>query len=42
LGEKGSHVRLKKKASDRTYIVVVPLHPELKKGLSSQFCGKLG
>jgi predicted RNA binding protein YcfA (HicA-like mRNA interferase family) len=32
VGRKGSHVRLKKRASDRTYIVVVPLHPEVKKG----------
>jgi len=32
VGQKGSHVRLKKKTSDRIYIVVVPLHSELKKG----------
>ena len=32
VGRKGSHVRLKKKTLDKIYIVVVPLHPELKKG----------
>ena len=32
VGRKGSHVRLKKKAADRVYIVIVPLHPEVKTG----------
>lgn len=32
VGRKGSHVRLKRRTQDRVYIVVVPLHPELKKG----------
>jgi len=31
-GRKGSHVRPKKKTADRTYIVIVPLHPEVKTG----------
>ena len=31
VGQKGSHVRLKK-ASDRVYIVVVPLHREVAPG----------
>ena len=31
VGRKGSHVRLKKKTSERTYIVVVPLHPVVVK-----------
>ncbi len=32
VGRKGSHVRLKKKTTTKTYIVIVPLHPEIKKG----------
>jgi len=32
VGRKGSHVRLKKKTSIKTYIVIVPLHPEIKMG----------
>jgi predicted RNA binding protein YcfA (HicA-like mRNA interferase family) len=32
VGRKGSHVRLKKKTADRVYIVIVPLHPEVKTG----------
>jgi predicted RNA binding protein YcfA (HicA-like mRNA interferase family) len=32
VGKKGSHVRLKRKTSDSVYIVIVPLHPEIKKG----------
>lgn len=32
VGRKGSHVRLKRKTSDNVYIVIVPLHPEIKKG----------
>lgn len=32
VGRKGSHVRLKRKAEGRVYIVVVPLHRELKRG----------
>lgn len=32
VGRKGSHIRLKKGAQNRTYIVVVPLHPEIKRG----------
>jgi predicted RNA binding protein YcfA (HicA-like mRNA interferase family) len=31
-GTKGSHVRLKRKTPERVYIVIVPLHPEIKKG----------
>jgi predicted RNA binding protein YcfA (HicA-like mRNA interferase family) len=31
VGRKGSHVRLKKKTPTKTYIVIVPLHPEIKK-----------
>ena len=32
VGRKGSHVRLKRKLPDSVYIVIVPLHPEIKKG----------
>ena len=32
VGRKGSHVRLKRKTPDSVYIVIVPLHPEIKKG----------
>jgi predicted RNA binding protein YcfA (HicA-like mRNA interferase family) len=32
VGRKGSHVRLKRKASDKIYIVIVPLHAEIKRG----------
>ncbi len=32
VGQKGSHIRLKKKTSDKILIVIVPLHSEVKKG----------
>ena len=32
VGRKGSHVRLKKKTPIKTYIVIVPLHQEIKRG----------
>ncbi|MEM3549542.1 MAG: type II toxin-antitoxin system HicA family toxin [Candidatus Bathyarchaeia archaeon] len=32
VGRKGSHVRLKKKTPNKTFIVIVPMHPEIKKG----------
>ena len=32
VGRKGSHVRLKKKTADKVYIVIVPLHSEVKTG----------
>ena len=32
VGRKGSHIRLKKKTPTKTYIVIVPLHPEIKRG----------
>ncbi len=32
VGRKGSHVRLKRKTSDKVYIVIVPTHPEVKMG----------
>ena len=31
VGRKGSHIRLKKKTEDGTYIVTVPDHPEISK-----------
>ena len=31
-GKKGSHVKLKKKDAGRTFIVIVPDHPELARG----------
>ena len=31
-GRKGSHVKLKKKEKTRTYVVIVPDHPEVAKG----------
>jgi len=35
VGRKGSHVRLKKKTPTKTYIVIVPMHPEIRQsGLS--------
>jgi predicted RNA binding protein YcfA (HicA-like mRNA interferase family) len=42
VGRKGSHVRLKRKAADIVYIVIVPLHSEVKTGHSNRYCGKLG
>ncbi|MGD0495988.1 MAG: type II toxin-antitoxin system HicA family toxin [Candidatus Bathyarchaeia archaeon] len=32
VGRKGSHIRLKRKAPDKIYIVIVPLHSEIKRG----------
>jgi len=32
VGQKGSHVRLKRKTRESVHIVVVPIHPEIKKG----------
>jgi len=32
VGRRGSHIRLKKRTPNRIYIVVVPIHSELKKG----------
>lgn len=32
VGQKGSHVRLKKKTSDKTLVTVVPLHKKLDAG----------
>jgi len=32
VGQKGSHIRLKKKGKERTLIVIVPNHKELDKG----------
>jgi len=32
VGRKGSYVRLKKKTQIKTYIVIVPLHSEIKRG----------
>lgn len=32
VGQKGSHVRLKKKTKEGTLIVVIPLHSEVAKG----------
>lgn len=32
VGQKGSHVRLKKKGKEKTLIVIVPDHKELDKG----------
>jgi predicted RNA binding protein YcfA (HicA-like mRNA interferase family) len=32
VGTKGSHVRLKKKDINGIFIVIVPLHPEIKRG----------
>jgi predicted RNA binding protein YcfA (HicA-like mRNA interferase family) len=32
VGRKGSHVRLKKKTLHSVNIVIVPIHPEIKKG----------
>jgi predicted RNA binding protein YcfA (HicA-like mRNA interferase family) len=32
VGRKGSHVRLKKKTPHNINIVIVPAHPEIKKG----------
>jgi predicted RNA binding protein YcfA (HicA-like mRNA interferase family) len=32
VGRKGSHVRLKKKTPHSINIVIVPAHPEIKKG----------
>ena len=32
VGRKGSHVRLKRKTPEGVFIVIVPLHPEVKTG----------
>ena len=32
VGRKGSHARLKRQTSNGTYVVIVPVHPEIKKG----------
>ncbi len=32
VGRKGSHIRLKKRSGDQTYIVIVPDHSEISKG----------
>ncbi len=32
VGRKGSHIRLKKKSNDETFIVIVPDHPEITPG----------
>jgi predicted RNA binding protein YcfA (HicA-like mRNA interferase family) len=32
VGSKGSHVRLKKRTKNEVFIVIVPLHSEIKKG----------
>ncbi|MCW3999973.1 MAG: type II toxin-antitoxin system HicA family toxin [Candidatus Bathyarchaeota archaeon] len=32
VGKKGSHVRLKRKTATSFNIVIVPMHPEIKKG----------
>ncbi len=32
VGRRGSHVRLKKKTPQNINIVIVPIHPEIKKG----------
>ena len=32
VGRKGSHVRLKKKTLQNVNVVIVPVHPEIKKG----------
>jgi len=32
VGRKGSHVRLKKKTAQSVSIVIVPVHPEIKRG----------
>lgn len=32
VGRKGSHVRLKKKTPTKIYIMIVPMHPEIKRG----------
>jgi predicted RNA binding protein YcfA (HicA-like mRNA interferase family) len=31
-GRKGSHIKLKKKVSDKVFVVIVPDHSELAKG----------
>jgi len=41
VGIKGSHVRLKKKTSETTYIVVVPLHTVVAKNTFFRLYGNL-
>jgi predicted RNA binding protein YcfA (HicA-like mRNA interferase family) len=42
VGRKGSHVRLKKKTPTKTYIVIVPMHPEIKRGTLKSIIGQSG
>lgn len=32
VGRRGSHIRLKRRVDDEVFIVIVPLHKELKRG----------
>jgi len=42
VGRKDSHVRLKKKTEKEVYIVIVPLHKELKKGTLNSIIRRSG
>ncbi|AKB28105.1 hypothetical protein MSSIT_1386 [Methanosarcina siciliae T4/M] len=32
ISQKGSHIKMKKKAPDKTFVVIVPNHPEIAAG----------
>ncbi|MDI6846533.1 MAG: type II toxin-antitoxin system HicA family toxin [Candidatus Bathyarchaeia archaeon] len=40
VGRKGSYIRLKKETPIKTYIVIVPFHPEIKRGTLNQYSDK--
>jgi len=42
VGRRGSHVRLKKKTPTKTYIVIVPIHPEIKRGTLNSILRQAG
>ena len=42
VGRRGSHIRLKKKTPIKTYIVIVPIHPEIKRGTLNSILRQAG
>ncbi|MBI4498990.1 MAG: type II toxin-antitoxin system HicA family toxin [Chloroflexi bacterium] len=42
VSQEGSHVKLRKRTSERTYTVIVPLHPELARGTLASILRQAG
>jgi len=42
VGRRGGHVRLKKKTPIKTHIVIVPIHPEIKRGTLNSILRQAG